>query len=173
MGGAPLEGMQLRPGEPGDAEGLAANVEEGFAGYARFAPPGWRPPRQDRAQIRDRLADPSTWCLVAMAGPSIAGHASFLPAVSAAGETVADPQLAHLWHLFVRPSYQGSGLATLLHQRALAEARERGFRHMRLFTPAGHARARRFYEREGWSATGLTMVGRELGLPIAEYRRPV
>jgi GNAT superfamily N-acetyltransferase len=163
--------MQLRPGRPSDADGLAANVEEGFAGYAQFAPPGWRPPRQDRAEIRNRLGSPDTWCLLAMAGPSIAGHVSVVPAATAAGVAVADPRLAHLWHLFVRPSYQGSGLATLLHERALAEARERAYRHMRLFTPAGHARARRFYEREGWTASGLTMIGHELGLAIAEYRR--
>jgi GNAT superfamily N-acetyltransferase len=173
VGRAALEGIQLRTCEPGDADGLAANIDEGFASYAQFAPPGWRPPQQDRSEIRQRLASPDTWCLVAAEGPTIAGHVSFVPAAGAARVAVADPGLAHLWHLFVRPSYQGSGLATLLHQVALVEARKRGFRQMRLFTPAAHARARRFYEREGWRASGLTMIGRELGLAIAEYRRAV
>ena len=40
--------------------------------------------------------------------------------------------------------------ATVKDADSLACARGRGYAWMRLFTPAAQARARRFYEREGW-----------------------
>ena len=60
----------------------------------------------------------------------------------------------YLWHLFTRPAWWGTGLAAGLHDAFLAEARARGYRTARLHTPAGHARARRFYERRGWRVSG-------------------
>ena len=41
---------------------------------------------------------------------------------------------------------------------------------MRLFTPAGQARARRFYEREGWVQAGAEFHEPALGLALVEYR---
>jgi hypothetical protein len=41
---------------------------------------------------------------------------------------------------------------------------------MRLFTPEGQLRARRFYEREGWLLFGSAFDG-GLGIPLVEYRR--
>jgi predicted GNAT family N-acyltransferase len=41
---------------------------------------------------------------------------------------------------------------------------------MRLFTPEGQARARRFYEREGWVQYGEPFEA-GLGIPLVEYRR--
>jgi hypothetical protein len=42
---------------------------------------------------------------------------------------------------------------------------------MRLHTPAEHARARRFYEREGWTLRGEPFDDDAFGMTIAEYRR--
>jgi hypothetical protein len=47
--------------------------------------------------------------------------------------------------------------------------RERGFSSGRLLVAAGHGRARRFYEREGWRPTGHVETSGELGLELAEY----
>jgi hypothetical protein len=63
-------------------------------------------------------------------------------------------------------------LAGTLHLRAIEEASARGFTAMRLFTPVGQARARRFYEREGW-VTGSLQIDVAGGLPAIEYRRPL
>jgi hypothetical protein len=41
----------------------------------------------------------------------------------------------------------------------------------RLHTPAGHARARRFYERRGWRVSAPPETW--LDLAVIEYRRPV
>jgi GNAT superfamily N-acetyltransferase len=53
---------------------------------------------------------------------------------------------------------------------AIAAARERGFSAMRLFTPAAHARARRFYEREGWVEAGEEFHAPGPDLVLVEYR---
>jgi hypothetical protein len=49
----------------------------------------------------------------------------------------------------------------------------RGFTAMRLFTPAAQARARRFYEREGWTAAGEPSDELDFGMPLVEYRRAI
>ena len=84
---------------------------------------------------------------------------------------VEDATLAHLRQLFVRTAHWGSGLATRLHAAAIDEATARGFATMRLFTPAAQARARRFYEREGWALARPPAFEGHIGLEIAEYRR--
>jgi hypothetical protein len=58
-------------------------------------------------------------------------------------------------------------------QAAVAEAMRRGFSQMRLWTPEGAARARRFYEREGWSRTGRVHRHSAVGLPTVEYGRDI
>ena len=81
------------------------------------------------------------------------------------------PDRAHLWMLFVRPLWWGSGLATRLHALALQESVQRGFSSIRLYTPAGAARARAFYVREGWELHGPPFAELLLGLDLVEYRR--
>ena len=75
--------------------------------------------------------------------------------------------------LFVTREHWGTGLARRLHAAAIDEARARGFTGMRLFTPGGQQRARRFYEREGWSLARPPPFDEPLGLEIAECRRAV
>ena len=41
---------------------------------------------------------------------------------------------------------------------------------MRLHTPAEHVRARRFYEREGWTASSGPFYEPMLGLTLVTYR---
>ena len=81
-----------------------------------------------------------------------------------------DPGLAHLSHLFVVGAQQGTGLAARLLALAVGEARSAGFTGIRLFTPADHARARRFYEREGWAPHGERFFEEAIGLDLVEYR---
>jgi GNAT superfamily N-acetyltransferase len=91
-----------------------------------------------------------------------------IPAATAR-HPVADPRLAHLWQLFVAHEWWGSGLATRLHGLATEAASTRGFTAMRLFTPADQARARRFYEREGWRIAAAPEDD-EIGFAVVEYR---
>jgi len=174
---AGVEGFKIRPAELTDAAVLAETVRQGFETYREFLPPGWDPPPDEfeRSRIEERLrAD--AWCRMAFADVDPAGHVAFLPARERTGEPVEDaliPGLAHLWMLFVRRPWWGSGLAPHLLSLAVAEAADRGFSQMRLFTPHGQLRARRFYEREGWSTDGVAMPEPMLGLDLVEYRRPL
>ena len=66
-----------------------------------------------------------------------------------------------------------AGLPWCSLRAAVAEALTRGFSHMRLWTPEGAARARRFYEREGWTLTGRVHRRSDFGLPMVEYGRDI
>src|SRR3712207_9125840 len=57
----------------------------------------------------------------------------------------------------------GTGLAAALLAEAVSEAAARGFVAMRLFTPVAHGRARRFYEREGWSVAAEPFAEERFG----------
>jgi GNAT superfamily N-acetyltransferase len=169
---AKLDGLAFRPGDPGDAATLAAVLVEGFETYRAFAPPGFAVPvvEEVAAMMEPRLAEPTVWSLVAEDSAGVAGYVALLPAADGR-RPVPDPRLMHFWQLFVRAPWWGTGLAPRLHAAACEAAASRGFTAMRLFTPAGQARARRFYEREGWRLTEGPYVDEELGLAVVEYRR--
>jgi GNAT superfamily N-acetyltransferase len=170
-------GLQLRTSVPSDAERLGRAVAAGFQGYRAFAPDGWtpRPVGAEIEQVRPLLDSEDFWCLLAIgARDMLAGHVAFLTANRAwRAPEDADPGLAHLRQLFVAPGFWGTGLARTLHARAVQAACRRGFTAIRLFTPIGQARARRFYEREGWTAHGESFCDPGFGLRLIEYRRPL
>lgn len=160
---------------PGDAATLAAMIAEGFDGYRAWAPPGWSAP-EERVEATRRLSDalgrPDVWCLLAESGGEAVGH------VTLSLTTMAQPEPApagtvNLWQLFVRPAWRGRGVAPVLMRAALHEAGRRGFVRARLWTPRGAMRARRFYEREGWTVTGAERDESPLRLSIVEYERNV
>jgi len=171
-GGTSLDALAFRRATLADAGALAALMAEAVATYRSFAPPGWQPFRAEEIEenLSGRLERPTVWCLLAEAPSRVAGYVSLLPATDGR-RPVADPRLAHFWMLFVRAPWWGTGLAQRLHGDAVAEATERGFTAMRLFTPAEQARARRFYERQGWSAAAEPFHDDDTGLRMVEYRR--
>jgi GNAT superfamily N-acetyltransferase len=75
--------------------------------------------------------------------------------------------------LFVREPWWGTGLATRLLDAAVQDARAQGLVELRLHTPTEHARARAFYEREGWRREGDVFYEPMLGLALVTYRRPI
>jgi GNAT superfamily N-acetyltransferase len=109
-------------------------------------------------------------CLVAESGGDVVGQITVLPAARAP-RPVDDPSLAHISNLFVRRDHWGTPLAADLHRAALEAAAERGFTELRLFVATGQARARRFYEREGWRPAGDPFHDPVPGLEMIEYRR--
>ncbi|UUY04633.1 GNAT family N-acetyltransferase [Svornostia abyssi] len=166
--------MALRRATPADATPLAAIVSEGLETYRTFAPAGWDPgAAADEAARLTELLDADSpyrgWVAEDDDGPQ--GFTGFLPATEAGHTVVDDPALAHLRHLFVSQRAWGTDVARALHATVLDDARAHGFTTMRLFCAAGQERARRFYEREGWSPTGLRIDKTPLGVPVVEYRR--
>jgi GNAT superfamily N-acetyltransferase len=164
--------FELRLAVPADAEELVRTALLGFESYRSFAPRGWEPPASGAELTREQLALPAVWCQVGEHDGEMAGHVGFVAAAEH-WYPDEDPELAHLWGLFVRPEHWGTGLAASLHSAALAEASAGGFRRFRLFVAAAQGRARRFYEREGWGAVSEPVFEPYLGLEIVEYRRPL
>ena len=164
--------MELRPAKDEDADAMAESVREGFESFRDWAPPGWRPPMVSGGEsIREGLARPSTWGLLAVDAGRIAGHVAFTQAREYSEPRAEIPGLAHFWQLFVRRAWWGTGLAAELNRLAVAEATARGYEAMRLRTPAASGRGRTFYEREGWSTDGIPVPEPALGLDLVEYRR--
>ena len=163
--------LQLREARAADADAIARLVADSFEGYREFAPEGWEPPSAEaEAKLLEPLFErPDFWCAVAEHDGGVVGHSAFLPAGSAMSPS-GDDGLAHLRALFVDREWWGRGVAGRLHLMALEEAARRGFHAIRLYTPVAQARARRFYEREGWSAAGEPFES-DLGLTLVEYRR--
>jgi GNAT superfamily N-acetyltransferase len=124
---------------------------------------GWTPAR---AEADPGEADPSIDRATGEPRPSI-DHAT-----GDAGEEPREPipGLAHLWLLFVAPEHWGNGLAGGLLAWAQAGMIDVAYDAARLWTPAGQARARAFYERRGWRPSGREHFSKELGLPLVEYR---
>jgi GNAT superfamily N-acetyltransferase len=162
-----------------DLDAVMANIAVGLSSYVAFLPAGWKPPdvAGDRDQRAELLADPASWAMLALVRDAPVGHVMFTPARRRSpGEPGSDwrarsliPGVAHLSQLFVLPDWWGRGVAPVLHDAATGEMRARGFLSARLFTPTLHARARRFYERRGWAATGEGFND-DLDLDLTEYR---
>jgi len=166
--------LDIRIAVPDDAPALAVTTRLGFDSYRDWAPEGWEPPPHalEIRSIRERLRQQTTWCAMAVqTDGEQAGHVGITHAADRQRPHVRVPARAHLWMLFVRPPWWGSGLAARLHTLGLEEAARQGYETIRLYTPDGAARARAFYEREGWDLASRAFSEPLLGLDLVEYRR--
>ena len=149
---------------------LAGTTRLGFESYRDWAPDGWRPPPRalELRAIRERLkqndAPGARW----RSTRRRARRATSASPTRAERDRphVRIPGRAHLWMLFLRPRWWGTGLAARLHRLALEEAARQGYETIRLYTPQGQARARAFYAREGWVPAGPPFAEPLLGLDL-------
>jgi GNAT superfamily N-acetyltransferase len=157
--------LTLRRASPADAETIARTASLGIETWRAFAPAGWtpRPHALGVALAREALSQPSAVAVLAFVDGEPAGHFAMT-----SGDW-DEPRAAILRSLFVRPRWFGTGLADRLHEAFVAAARERAYPWAWLSTPAGNARARRFYERRGWRAD--TLVAAHYGMPWVSYGR--
>lgn len=65
------------------------------------------------------------------------------------------PDSGEIWALYVDPCHWGKGVGSLLIEAGRDMLRTAGYEQAHLWVISGNARARRFYEREGWRTDGL------------------
>ena len=159
--------MRIRPATPDDLPAVLAINDEGFESYRDFTPPGWEAP--GFGDIAEKAIDPRAAWLVGEEDGRVVGHVMFIPA-TVSSVPVEDDKLAHVMQVFVASTHWGTSVARDLMAALVQEAVSRGYEEMRLFTPAQAGRARRFYEREGWTEVSY-VEDTPLGFPVVEYRR--
>jgi putative acetyltransferase len=84
---------------------------------------------------------------------------------------LVEPGEAHVRGMAVVPAWHGRGVAQVLLDRVEADARSLGCGRLTLDTTAPLERAVRFYERNGFRASGK--VGDFFGMALFEYVKPL
>jgi GNAT superfamily N-acetyltransferase len=160
--------VSYRPGRAEDAPALVDMVARCDDTILDWAPEGYVLPAadfaEDAAKLAERLADPSTWMAVAV-------DARGAPVGFATIVTREAPGRGYISNLFVDPPAWGAGIGRALLARAEQGIRERGFTVGELNTQELNTRARRLYERAGWSDTGGRHPHRIDGLVMVEYEK--
>jgi GNAT superfamily N-acetyltransferase len=148
--------ISIRPATPADARSVA----EVHVGSWRYAYRGMLPDDYlERLSVDEREAmwlaafsdpDASTGAFVAEADRRIVGFSSFGPsrdddATDGTGEIPA---------IYVEPSVLGTGVGRELFEAATEALRQAGYRRATLWVLEANGRARRFYEKVGWSWDG-------------------
>ena len=105
--------------------------------------------------------------LVAVSGPDIVGFAHFGPS----RDRDADPgRTGEIGAIYLQPESIGEGIGRLLMERAVAGLAGLGYMDATLWVLDGNTRARRFYERAGWTPDGAAKTDHSWGFPIPEVR---
>ncbi len=132
----------LRPATADDAEAVADLWHRGWHdGHAGHVPEGLTAART-RASFGERV--PALLAVTTVAEVEDGGEVvGFVVVVDAEVE-----------QLFVAPPHRGSGVAALLLDEAERQVASTGHDEAWLAVVAGNARARRFYQRRGWSDGG-------------------
>ena len=148
---------EINPTFVSDAVLQVERVEEGLGvtWWLRETPlaqpfnkgPGYDPSEAELAELRRRLQQGQGLYLVAEAGGRIVALLD------------VEPQewnhTAWVWDILVDWDYRGRGIGRSLMQRAIAWARERGYRALCLETQSNNINACRFYRHLGFRLTGI------------------
>lgn len=113
-----------------------------------------------RGLARDRSGDP---VLVAEDDGAVVGFAAVGPAEEPAG-------FGQLYAINVDPDHWGSGVGWALLAAAQAALARLGYTEVVLWVLPGNDRARRFYERAGWTADGAKRTEEVLGVVVDVMR---
>ena len=119
-----------------------------------------------QARWRDRLASPEPQWRVFVAE----GDDGRVIAFASAGLSRDGDGEGELYAIYALPEAWGRGAGPELMDGVLETLREDGFRTASLWVLEDNPRARRFYERQGWSPDGGRREEEFLGVPIPEVR---
>ena len=186
--------VKIRSGSAADAASIAAVQRAGwFAAYdgiiSRETIDRVTAPDQG-ARVRQTFRTrPWQRMIVAVAGtldtpepedPGIVGYASFGPETDVLTgqwppmltDAGRDGLVAELYALYVGPAWWSTGTGRALMDRVLARTRTARYQSVVLWVLRDNARARRFYERAGFTPDGAAHVLERLGgVTEVRYRR--
>jgi GNAT superfamily N-acetyltransferase len=175
--------MSVRPAELDDAEGLALvhirswqeayvglidqRVLDGLGDQLEARVEWWR----RRWTTEPVLGEPLTEVLVSVdPGGEVVGFVTVTP-----GPDRTAPEVGEVRALYTRAAVWGSGVGGELWDAGVAHLAVLGCTEGSLWVLDSNARARRFYERQGWAPDGATQVDEVWGATVTEvrYRGPV
>ena len=93
--------------------------------------------------------------------------------IVAGGRDASDPAIVHLMAMWVHPTRRGTDAGDRLVAAVLSWARTEGAKAVRLNVVGSNARARRFYERNGFRPTGQETVRERDGQIEVQMERAV
>jgi len=93
-----------------------------------------------------------------------------LVAFASAGPSRDGGVAGELYAIYALPEAWGSGVGPALMRDVLGALRARGFATATLWVLEENPRARRFYEREGWTLDAARREGEHLGVTTVELR---
>lgn len=165
----------VRPASPADARAMGkihvAAWRAAYAGVMDGAFLAGMDPEQGEAWWREMLdgqpSDPEPWAHFVT---ELEGRVVAMATVGPAREREPGLPAAELWMLNTHPDAFGSGAATALHDAALATLAARRIAGAYLWVARDNPRARRFYEREGWSRDGGEKTAPLGGVDVSELR---
>jgi GNAT superfamily N-acetyltransferase len=150
--------ISVRPATVDDSDQIArAHIRTWQAAYAHalpaaylanFDPTEWT--RRRRAQIADQT--PPSQCFVAEVDDAIVGHATV--GRFRDGDGVREPDVGEIFAIYVVPEHWSAGVGAALMRAGLDHLAAHGLTEVRLWVIADNPRARRFYERFGYTADG-------------------
>ena len=146
-------GIRVALGASEDAPLVARlQIDATLAAYGRIFPASAPQPLFEEvlAEWRDRLGDDAT------SGPTtlVAIDDGRLVGVVVVGPDLVRPDRGHLARFYVVPDRWGQGIGHRLYVAALGWLRRGGYREATLWVLERNDRARAWYERLGWRATG-------------------
>jgi GNAT superfamily N-acetyltransferase len=122
-------------------------------------------------EVRTRLGADDGFGVVAEYADEPVGMALAVPALAddgAGDERV--PGLLHVTMIAVVPVHWGRRIGEVVLESVHSTARDQGYRRGQLWTHESNSRARRLYERLGWTASGRTKID-DTGEQIRHYVR--
>lgn len=164
--------LTIRPARPEDAEVIAAiRARSWQAAYVGVIPAGLLAESTSPASVTRqarRILDRWTGMIVAEADGEVVGYANF-GRERASGKPGSlpgpeqDSSRAELYAIYVAPAHWSAGAGRALMDTVLDRAVAAGYKSISLWVLRDNPRARRFYERAGFAATGDSEVLADLG----------
>lgn len=159
-----MSSFDLRPAEPGDVEAIAAIWYTGWRESHLDHVPEALLAHRTPETFRERVPHILSGTTVATVDGEVAG--------------IVVVEGAEVEQMYVDAAQRGTGIAAALLSRGEAVIAER-FPTAFLAVVAGNARARRFYERQGWHDAGpfdyeaWTPSGERVAVPCRRYEKHV